>query len=173
MQLKMNAFPSAWESPQRTILRLFPSRPWRMGLTKPYAPSHNRWNPNIEEPENAEVEAARREYAGDPKRLAQQMRQVWARYEARLPTPSYPRIADHIDHAVKLGGVDHVGLGSDFDGVDSVPRGMEDASKLPNLVRGLARRGYSEEDLGKILGGNLLRVMKQVERVAREMPPRK
>jgi membrane dipeptidase len=144
-----------------------------MGLTKPYAPSHNRWNPNIEEPENAEVEAARREYAGDPKRLAQQMRQVWARYEARLPTPSYPRIADHIDHAVKLGGVDHVGLGSDFDGVDSVPRGMEDASKLPNLVRGLARRGYSEEDLGKILGGNLLRVMKQVERVAREMPPRK
>jgi len=134
---------------------------------------YNRAHRAIEEQENAEIEAARKEYAGDPKRLAQQMRQVWARYEARLPTPSYPRIADHIDHAVKLGGVNHVGLGSDFDGVDSVPRGMEDASKLPNLVRELARRGYSEEDLGKILGGNLLRVMRQVERVAREMPPRK
>jgi membrane dipeptidase len=83
--------------------------------------------------------------------------------------PSYTRIADHIDHAVKVGGIDHVGLGSDFDGIDSAPKGMEDVTKLPNLVRELARRGYSEEDLEQILGGNLLRVMRQVEDVARKM----
>jgi membrane dipeptidase len=84
-----------------------------------------------------------------------------------------PRLADHIDHAVQVGGVDHVGLGSDFDGVDSIPRGMEDASKLPNLVRELARRGYNVDDLEKILGGNLLRVMRQVEEMARRMQTEK
>jgi membrane dipeptidase len=134
---------------------------------------YNRAYRAIEAQENAEIEAARKEYAGDPKGEAQQTRQIWARYEAHLPTPSYTRIADHIDHVVKLVGVEYVGLGSDFDGIDSVPRGMEDASKLPELVRELARRGYSEADLEKILGGNLLRVMRQVERVAREMPLRK
>ena len=86
-----------------------------------------------------------------------------------LPAPSYTAIADHIDHAVKVGGIDHVGLGSDFDGIDTPPRGMEDVSKIPDLVRELARRGYSEEDLEKILGGNVLRVMRQVEQVARQM----
>ena len=65
--------------------------------------------------------------------------------------------------------MDHVGLGSDFDGVDSIPRGMEDCSKIPNLVRELARRGYSESDLEKIVGGNVLRVMREVEDVARRM----
>ena len=60
-------------------------------------------------------------------------------------------------------------MGSDFDGVDSIPRGLEDASKLPDLVRELARRGYSEEDLEKILGGNVLRVMRQVERAAERL----
>ncbi|MGA3327621.1 MAG: dipeptidase [Terriglobia bacterium] len=86
-----------------------------------------------------------------------------------LPVPSYTAIADHIDHAVKVGGIDHVGLGSDFDGIDSAPRGMEDVSKIPALVHELARRGYREEDLEKILGGNVLRVMRQVEQVALQM----
>jgi membrane dipeptidase len=117
----------------------------------------------------AEESAAQKQYGNDRKRLAEETRKIWARYEARLPTPSYTRIAEHIEHAVKVGGVDHVGLGSDFDGVSSIPRGLEDASKLPNLVRELARRGYSEEDLEKILGGNLLRVMRKVEAAAREM----
>jgi membrane dipeptidase len=105
--------------------------------------------------------------------MAEETRRVIARYEAGLPTPSFERIADHIDHAVQVGGVDHVGLGSDFDGVDSIPRGMEDISKLPNLVRELARRGYSEEDLEKIVGGNTLRVMRLVEDVARGLQARK
>jgi membrane dipeptidase len=118
----------------------------------------------------AEVAAARKEYAQAGKRFGwtEEMK-IGRAYDAKLPVPSVERLADHIDHVVKVAGVDHVGLGSDFDGIDSTPRGMEDVSKLPDLVRELARRGYSEEDLEKILGGNLLRVMRQVEEVARRM----
>jgi membrane dipeptidase len=118
----------------------------------------------------AEVAAARKEYAKVGKRFGwtEEMK-IGKAYEARLPVPGFERIADHIDHVVQVAGVDHVGLGSDFDGIDSAPRGMEDVSKLPNLVRELARRGYSEDDLVKILGGNLLRVMRHVEAVGRRM----
>jgi membrane dipeptidase len=91
------------------------------------------------------------------------------KFQADIPLPDYTRIVDHIDHAMKVGGVDHVGLGSDFDGVDAIPRGIEDASKIPNLVREMARRGYSVEDIEKILGGNVMRVMRQVEEVARKI----
>jgi len=115
-----------------------------------------------------QLAAARARYARQGKRLSylEEVR-IEQRLTKDLPVPSYTVIADHIDHAVKVGGIDHVGLGSDFDGVDSAPRGMEDVSKIPALVRELARRGYSEEDLEKILGGNVLRVMRQVEQVAR------
>lgn len=119
---------------------------------------------------DAAVEAARKEYAQKGKRLTYAEENVIRRkMEANLPKPSYQEIADHIDHAVKVGGIDHVGLGSDFDGVDAIPRGMEDVSQLPNLVAELARRGYSEEDLDKILGGNVLRVMREVARVSQKM----
>jgi len=135
-------------------------------LDSDYAAARQKVSKKIQ----AEVAAARQEYARAGKRFGwpEEMK-IGKAYEARLPVPSFERIADHIDHAVKVGGVDHVGLGSDFDGIDSAPRGMEDVAKLPNLVRELARRGYSEEDLEKILGGNLLRVMRQVEEVARRM----
>lgn len=88
--------------------------------------------------------------------------------EGKLPEVDWQAIVDHIDHAVKLVGADHVGLGSDFDGA-VMPRGMEDCSKLPKLTEALLRRGYSEDDIRKILGGNTLRVMEAVERVSREM----
>jgi membrane dipeptidase len=88
--------------------------------------------------------------------------------EGRLPHVSWERIIDHIDHAVKLVGADHVGLGSDFDGA-SMPEGMEDASKLPKITEALMRKGYSDDDIRKILGGNLLRVMEQNEKVSREL----
>jgi len=80
----------------------------------------------------------------------------------QLPAVTWTEIVDHIDHAVKLAGVDHVGLGSDFDG-SIMPLGLEDASKLPKITGELLRRGYSEPDVMKILGGNLLRVMEQTE----------
>jgi membrane dipeptidase len=86
-----------------------------------------------------------------------------AMQEGLLPAVSWERIVDHIDHAVKTGGVDHVGLGSDFDGA-TMPLGMEDASKLPKITEALLKRGYTETDVEKILGGNILRVMEEVER---------
>jgi membrane dipeptidase len=86
----------------------------------------------------------------------------------KLPKVSWEEIVEHIDHVVKLVGPDYVGLGSDFDGAD-MPAGMEDCSKLPRITEALLRKGYSEKDVGKILGGNLLRVMEQVEKVSREM----
>jgi membrane dipeptidase len=88
--------------------------------------------------------------------------------EGKLPRVSWEKILDHIDHAVKVAGVDHVGLGSDFDGAN-MPYGMEDASMLPKITEGLLRRGYSEDDVRKILGENTLRLMGDVERVAKEL----
>jgi len=85
-----------------------------------------------------------------------------------LPQVSWQKIVEHIDHVVKLVGPDHVGLGSDFDGA-SMPLGMEDVSKLPRLTEALLSKGYGEEDVEKILGGNLLRVMEEAERVKAEL----
>jgi membrane dipeptidase len=79
-------------------------------------------------------------------------------------------VADHIDHVVRLVGADYVGLGSDFDGVgDSLPTGLKDVSYYPNLIFELLKRGYSEEDIRKICGENLLRVWSQVEHTAQEL----
>jgi membrane dipeptidase len=88
--------------------------------------------------------------------------------EGKIPHVSWERIIDHIDHAVKLVGADHVGLGSDFDGAD-MPEGLEDCSKLPKITEALLRKGYSEGDIRKILGENTLRILEQAERVSREL----
>jgi membrane dipeptidase len=80
-------------------------------------------------------------------------------YAKRLPRVTVSRIVDHIDHIVKLCGIDHVGIGSDFDGVQATTSDLSNVSELPNLTRELLRRGYAESDVDKILGGNMLRVM--------------
>jgi membrane dipeptidase len=85
-----------------------------------------------------------------------------------LPRVEWTKIIEHIDHAVKVAGVEHVGLGSDFDGAN-MPFGMEDASNLPQITNALLEKGYSEGDVRKILGENTLRVMAEVERVSREL----
>ena len=85
------------------------------------------------------------------------------------PIGTVDDVADQIDHVVELVGVEHVGLGSDFDGVTALPAGLQDVSEYPNLVAELLRRGYSDEDVEKILGGNALRVWAGVERVAQEL----
>src|SRR6266536_3386534 len=85
--------------------------------------------------------------------------------KGELPKVMWEKIIEHIDHAVKVAGADHVGLGSDFDGA-TMPLGMEDVSKLPKITDALLKKGYAERDVEKILGGNILRVMEQVERAA-------
>ena len=136
-------------------------------LDQNFADAYKKVEPAME----AAVKAARADRAHEGKRLTYvEEEKIDEKYYAGLPIPSYTRIADHIDHAVQVAGADHVGLGSDFDGVSGlVPRGMEDCSKLPDLVRELARRGYSEDDLVKILGGKVLRVMRQVEQISRSL----
>ncbi len=96
-----------------------------------------------------------------------------AEYLAKHPYPfaNVETVLKHIDHVVKLVGIDHVGIGSDFDGVgDSLPEGLKDVSMYPNLLEGLLKRGYSEADIVKIMSGNLLRVWRQVEAVAAQTP---
>jgi membrane dipeptidase len=102
------------------------------------------------------------------RKMVEQEKQAAA--EGKLPHVSWERIVEHIDHAVKLAGVDHVGLGSDFDGA-TMPDGMEDCSKLPKITEALMRKGYTDDDIRKILGGNTLRVMEQTEKVSRELQP--
>ena len=77
--------------------------------------------------------------------------------------------ADHVDHIRKVAGIDHIGLGGDFDGITSVPEGLEDVSKYPALTAELLRRGYTDDDIKKILGLNVLRVMREAEKVAKRL----
>jgi membrane dipeptidase len=86
----------------------------------------------------------------------------------RLPKVDWAKIIDHIDHAVKIAGIDHVGLGSDFDGA-VMPIGMQDVTHLPQITDALLQKGYSDSDIRKILGENTLRVMSEVERVSRQL----
>ena len=88
----------------------------------------------------------------------------------RIPRPPLSALIDHIDHIAKVAGVDHVGLGSDFDGVDGqLPQGIDSVADLPKITAALMERGYSAEDCRKILGGNLLRVFREVQAVAKEL----
>ncbi len=92
---------------------------------------------------------------------------IEAYYSKNNPFPDVSKVADHFDHVVALVGMDHVGLGSDFDGVgDSLPTGLKDVSMYPNLIAELLKRGYSEEDIKKICSGNVFRVWRAVEAYA-------
>jgi membrane dipeptidase len=118
----------------------------------------------------AQIDQLKKACAGDDacmgRKMTEQEKQAVA--DGKLPHVSWEKIVEHIDHAVKLVGPDHVGLGSDFDGAN-MPEGMEDCSKLPKITEALLRKGYSEEDIRKILGGNTIRLMAAAEKVSREM----
>lgn len=94
-------------------------------------------------------------------------------WTAAGPHATLAQVADHIDHIRRVAGVDCVGLGSDFDGIDEVPVGLEDVSKFPDLIAELLRRGWTGADVRKVAGLNILRVMRDAERVARELQARK
>ena len=118
----------------------------------------------------AATEKVTKDCAGDDACVDRKLKELQVQMEASgaLPRVNWERIVDHIDHAVKLVGADHVGLGSDFDGA-TMPDGMEDCSKLPRITEALMRKGYSDADIRKILGENTLRVMEQTEKVSKEM----
>jgi membrane dipeptidase len=110
-------------------------------------------------------DALRAQFKGDQKRLDEELKKL---NDANpVPNTTLSMLVDHIDHIVKIAGIDHVGIGSDFDGVPNLPEGIKDVSDLPNITYELLRRGYSERDVMKILGGNFMRAFAEVERVAR------
>ncbi len=128
---------------------------------------HRRRDGSSEELEAA-GQAIRERYSNDPERRAAELRKLNGEKIARIGRVPLSRLLDHFEHAASVAGVDHVGLGSDFDGVeDQLPEGMEDISKIPALVAGLQQRGFSDPDIEKVLGANTLRVMREVERAAR------
>jgi membrane dipeptidase len=100
--------------------------------------------------------------------------QITREWMAKIPRPPFTALIDHIDHIAKVAGVDHVGIGSDFDGVSgATPAGMDSAADLPKITQALLDRGYRADDIRKILGGNTLRVFKEVEKISREMQSQK
>jgi membrane dipeptidase len=114
----------------------------------------------------AQQAAIDEKYKDDPERRAEESDKL----EAANPLPPLPisKLIDHIDHIVKVAGIDHVGIGADFDGANDMPEGAKDVSMLPNITYELLKRGYSERDIRKILGENFLRVFAEAERVARK-----
>jgi len=115
----------------------------------------------------AEQDAINEKYKDDPERRGEESDKL----EAANPLPPLPisKLIDHIDHIVKIAGIDHVGIGADFDGANDMPEGARDVSMLPNITYELLKRGYSEKDIQKILGENLLRVFGEVEKVSMSM----
>ena len=118
----------------------------------------------------AQFDQLKKQCGDDEECLGKKMNELekQATAEGKLPHVTWERIIDHIDHVAKLVGADHVGLGSDFDGA-TMPEGMDDCTHLPRITEALMRKGYSDNDIRKILGGNVLRVMEQNEKVAREL----
>jgi membrane dipeptidase len=122
-----------------------------------------------------EQEAATRVYLEKLKAEGKQVTyadedRITREWMAKIPRPPFTVLIDHIDHIAKVAGVDHVGLGSDFDGVSgATPAGIDSAVDLPKITQALLDRSYSAEDIQKILGGNVMRVFKEVERVGREL----
>jgi membrane dipeptidase len=120
---------------------------------------HRKWTARYDQ-----IEQYFEEHSLDPE--SEEGKEFSDRYRSENPIDrsTVERVADHIDHVVALVGIDHVGLGSDFDGLgDSLPEGLRDVSEYPNLIRVLLERGYDEESISKICSGNLLRVWREVE----------
>src|SRR2546428_8174787 len=115
----------------------------------------------------AQQDALNEKYKDDPERLAEESDKL----EAANPLPPLPisKLIDHIDYIVKVAGIDHVGLGADFDGAVDMPEGAQDVSMLPNITYELLKRGYSEKDIRRLLVENFLSVFAETERISRSM----
>jgi membrane dipeptidase len=122
----------------------------------------------VRDEQRKRIDEIQKQYTDNAEQRQEAMRKVREEYRARMPKVSWEKIIEHIDHAVNIAGVDHVGIGSDFDGA-TMPEGLEDVTRLPKITEALLRKGYKEKDIEKILGGNLLRVMERVEKVSQQM----
>jgi len=133
----------------------------------------NYWDAN--KAQAKEREAAVKAYVDQMKAEGKAVRyvdidRIDREWTAKIPRPPLKSLIDHIDHIAKVAGIDHVGLGSDFDGVSgATPQGIDSAADLPKITQAMVDRGYSAEDIHKILGGNLRRLLRDVERISREM----
>ncbi|HXD33370.1 MAG TPA: dipeptidase [Pyrinomonadaceae bacterium] len=112
----------------------------------------------------AQQDAINEKYKDDPERRAEESDKLEAANQ--LPPLPISKLMAHFEHIIKVAGIDHVGIGADFDGANDMPEGAKDVSMLPNITYELLKRGYSEKDIRKVLGENLLRVMTEAERVA-------
>jgi membrane dipeptidase len=117
--------------------------------------------------QNARRAELARQFPRDTARVQRELR-TW-REANPTPRATMADLIAHIEHVRTVAGIDHVGIGGDYDGIDSTPEGMDDVSSYPALFAELARRGWSDEDLKKLAGENLLRVMRQAEAVARRL----
>ena len=118
----------------------------------------------------AAIDAVAQQYKdADPVTRYRETDKVAKQWAAKIPRPPFEAIIDHIDHVAKIAGVDHTGLGSDFDGTPSMPQGLDSAADLPKITEGLLKRGYTAEQIRKILGGNLMRVFTEVEAISRKL----
>jgi membrane dipeptidase len=117
--------------------------------------------------QTAEQERLRKQHPGDENAQKAALA-AWVKANP-APRATLADAADHIDHVRTIAGIDHIGLGGDFDGITSVPEGLEDVSKYPALTAELLRRGYKDQDIKKILGLNILRVMREVEKVSKKL----
>jgi membrane dipeptidase len=118
--------------------------------------------------QRAAAAQAQRQYGTDSAAIGRAERE-WMAAHAAPPRPGLAVVADHIEHIRRVAGVDHVGYGSDFDGIDCAPQGLEDVSRFPALTAELLRRGWKDADVEKVIGLNLLRVMRQTELAARRL----
>ena len=135
---------------------------WSLFLSNEYAAAAGKW---FEENGKAFAEI-RANYRDDPMKFRAALEELKSK-SAPLPKVPLSVLMDHIDHIVKVAGIDHVGLGSDFDGVDALPEGLDGIDALPKITLELVRRGYTDEDVLKVLGANFLRVFERAEAYAR------
>lgn len=134
---------------------------------------YNRRAKKFEEDHPQEVQRYRdlrkRYLAKDPAVTYQQLQEMEAQFQQNVERPPFSALMDHLDHMMKVAGADHVGIGSDFDGVTCLPKGIDSVADLPKITEALVQRGYTAQQIRKVLGGNLLRVFAEVEKVSREL----
>ena len=136
-------------------------------ISQAYRDAQKAQKPDVEKA----VQELKDRYKSEGKTAPQtEIDKLQRQFADRIPRPPLADLIDHIDHIAKVAGIDHVGLGSDFDGVDGqLPQGMDSPADFPKITAALMERGYSAEDCRKILGGNLLRVFAEVEQVSKQL----